>query len=82
MVVLTKKPSKMDKSDPKLAEHSWTKGYHVNTIEQLKIFVSPKDVSYNLTKSFSKFLLTTLGVADEKLEGGGAKRKIWVRLVS
>ena len=27
------------------------KGYHVKTIEQLKVFFSLKDVSYNFTKS-------------------------------
>ena len=48
------------------------KGYHVKTIEQLKILFSPKDVSYNLTKRVTKFqqpLSITLGVADEKPGG-------------
>ena len=44
----------------------------MKTIEELKILFSPKDVSYNLTKShqFQQPLLITLRVADEKPEGG------------
>ena len=43
----------------------------MKTIEQLKILLSPKDVSYNLTNShqFQQPLLITLGAADEKPEG-------------
>ena len=51
------------------------KGYHVKTIEQLKILFSPKDVSSCLTKSHQVSSVSVdysdLGVADEKPEGGG-----------
>ena len=41
----------MEKNDLKLPSTHEQKGYHVKTIEQLKTFSSPKDVSYNLTES-------------------------------
>ena len=48
----------------------------MKTIEQLKILFSPNDVSCNWTNvaKFQQPLLITLGVADEKPEGGGGQK--------
>ena len=67
---------KWAKSDIKLAEHSLTKGLPRETIEQLKIFFH-QNMSHIISLKVTKFqqpLLITLGVADEKPEGGGGKK--------
>ena len=65
----------MGKSDLKLAEHSWTKGLPRENNRRIENFFHQK-MSHIIPLKVAKFqqpLLITLGVADEKPEGGPKK---------
>ena len=68
--------NKWAKSDLKLAEHSGTKGLPRENNRTIEIFfhqTMSHIISLEVTK-FQQLLLVSLGVADEKTEGGNPPR--------